>query len=284
MLLSVSPAAIPLAASRAQASEPNPVIEAMVNLMPDYSAGRRLHDLYVNKLQSALPGNYSQMFGTGPAFRGIFYPSWQSDPLMSAIGSTGLDDGWWRNFSVALLCQAIRELASDIRGQMLTDKINGDVAANNATLRAHSAIAYSAVLAAAYTPFVTLLRQVDRATAKQQFHDSLLANVINRQLWYQAGMWTSPEWEMFNQYAKYLALGASTGEVDALIGETQGGRAAGPGRGPAGCLAVLLRGAAGQAGCQLRRHPHRLRPGCHRDNVPADRRRHARADAQREQL
>jgi len=222
MLLVITRAEIPLSAPLTAAGGPtaaNPIIEAMVNLMPDYSTGRRLHDLYVNKVQSALPGNYSQLFGTGPAFRGIFFPSWGPDPLLGMAGNTGLNDPWWSGFSVAVLCQAIRELASHIRGQMVTDKINADVGSFNATLRAHSAAAYSSVLAATYEPFAALLRQVNRDTAKQQFHDSLLANVLNRQLWYQAGMWTSPEWEMFNQYAKYLALGATTAEVDTLIGE-----------------------------------------------------------------
>jgi hypothetical protein len=217
MLLAITRAPIPLAP--AASGQVSPVIEAMVNLMPDYSAGRRLHDLYVNKLEGALPGNYSQLFGTGPAFRGIFFPSWQADSLSATVASTGLDDGWWSRFSIAVLCQATQDQAGYLRGQMLLDKINADVNAYNVALRAHSAVTYSAVLAATFPPFADLLRQVDRATAKQQFRDSLLANVINHQLWYQAGMWTSPEWEMFNQYAKYLALGATTAEVDALIGD-----------------------------------------------------------------
>jgi len=221
MLLDVSAPPIPLTppATGPHAAVVDPVIEAMVNLMPDYSAGRRLHDLYVNKLQSALPGNYSQLFGTGPAFRTVFFPGWQPDPILGLAADTGLDDSWWNGFSVAVLCQAIAEMASEIRGQMLTDTINPAVSSLNATLRSRSARAYSKVLAATYAPFVDLLRQVDRSVAKERFHDSLLANVLNRQLWYQAGVWTSPDWEMFNQYAKYLALGASEAEVDTLIGE-----------------------------------------------------------------
>lgn len=200
----------------------DPAIEAMVNLMPDYSVGVRLHDLYTNKLQSALPGNYSRLFGTGPAFRGVFFPNWQPDPLLSLIAHTGLDDGWWSAFSVAVLCQAIAEMSSQIRGQMLSDKINADVGALNATLRERSARTYAMAMAATYNPLIALLRQVNRDTAKQQFHDSLLTNVLNRQLWYQAGVWTSPDWEMFNQYAKYMILGASDAEVDTLINELIG--------------------------------------------------------------
>ena len=63
MLLVISRAEIPLSAPQAArgrlTAAVNPVIEAMVNLMPDYSVGRRLHAFYVNKLQSVLPGNYS---------------------------------------------------------------------------------------------------------------------------------------------------------------------------------------------------------------------------------
>ncbi|QTD96116.1 hypothetical protein [Streptomyces cyanogenus] len=213
MFIAVSPPPVTLSGAV------DPVIESIVNLMPDYSAGRRLHTLYVNKTQSALPGNYSQMFGTGPAFRSVFFPNWQPDSLLSLVADTGLSPSWWSDFSVAVLCQAIAELGSDIRGQMLTDKINGDVSSFNADLRARSSRAYAKVLAAAYNPLTTLLQQVNPDTAKQQFHDSLLSNVLNRQLWYQAGMWTSPDWEMFNQYAKYIALGASDAEVDTLIDE-----------------------------------------------------------------
>jgi hypothetical protein len=221
MFLDVARPAITLAppASGPYAGEVDPVIEAMVNLMPDYSTGARLHALYLNRLQGALPGNYSQMFGDGPAFRGIFYPSWGQDPLTGLVGATGLDDGWWSGFSIAVLCQAIAEMASEIRGQMLTDDINNAVASYNNTLRERSSGVYSQVLAATYPPFTALLQQIDRSTAKQKFHDSLLANVLTRQLWYQAGMWTSPDWEIFNQFAKYLVLGASEGEVDTLIGE-----------------------------------------------------------------
>lgn len=213
MLLNISRPAIPVAGAV------DPVIEDIVNLMPDYSAGSRLHDLYVNKLQSALPGNYSQLFGTGPSFRSVFFPDWQPDPLLSLADGTGLSDAWWSAFSVAVLCQAIAEMGSNIRGQMLTDKINGDVTTFNVTLSGQSSRVYAKVLEATYSPLTSLLQKVNPATAKQQFHDSLLNNVLNRQLWYQAGMWTSPDWEMFNQYAKYIILGASDAEVDALIGE-----------------------------------------------------------------
>ena len=213
MILAVARPQIALAAT------PDPVIESLVNLMPDYSAGLRLHALYVNKVESALPGNYSQLFGTGKAFRSVFYPSWQADPLLAMADQTGLDGAWWSNFLVAVLCQAIAELGSDIRGQMLSSDINRDVDSYNATLRGRSAHSYSAVLAATFQPLVSLLQRVNRATGKQQFRESLLSNVINRQLWYQAGQWTSPDWEMFNQYAKYLALGATDAEVDTLIDE-----------------------------------------------------------------
>ncbi len=211
MLIAIARPAIALA------NTDDPVIESLVNLLPDYSAGDRLHELYVNKMRSALPGNVSRMVGTGPSFRSVFFPNWRSDPLLPLVGNTGLDDGWWSNFSIAVLCQAITEMGSKIRGQMLADKIDSDVTAFNNTLRGRSARTYARVLAETFDPLVSLLRQVNPSTAKGQFRQSLLDNVLTRQLWYQAGMWQSPDWEMFNQYAKYIALGASDAEVDTLI-------------------------------------------------------------------
>ncbi len=83
----------------------DPVIEAVVNLMPDYSAGRRLHALYVNKTQSALPGNYSQLFGTGPSFRSVFFRDWQPDPLLATVDDAGLSQPWWSDFAVTTPCE-----------------------------------------------------------------------------------------------------------------------------------------------------------------------------------
>ena len=197
----------------------DPVFTSILTLTPDYSAGRRLHALYVNKLQSALPGRESQLIGTGPTFRSVFFPRWTADPLLATADETGLGSPWWRDFSVVVLCQAIEELGSSIRGQMLGGKIAADVAAFNSTLRAQSARAYAKVLATTFVPLTALLAKVDLATAKRQFRDLVLDNVLTWQLWYQGGLWTSPDWELFNQYAKYIALGASDAEVDTLIGE-----------------------------------------------------------------
>lgn len=201
----------------ALAGTDDPAIHALINLTPDYSAGSRLHALVVNRLMAALPGHYSQLIGTGPAFRTIFFPGYQPDPLQPLLAECGLAEEWWAGFATAVLCQAIAALGSHIRGQMLEDKIRTDLAAYNATLRSRCARAYASVLAASYPPLVELLAKLDPATARQQFRDTLIDNVLTRQLWYQAGLWTSPEWELFNQYAKYIALGAGDDEVGTLI-------------------------------------------------------------------
>jgi hypothetical protein len=200
----------------------DPTIQQLVNLIPDFSSGQRLHSLYVNNVMAQVPGNYSQMFGTGPSFRSVFYPNWQPDPLARFVPDTGLDGGWWNRFAIAVLCQAIADMGSNIRGQMLSDKINADVRSMNATLRSRSARVYAQVFAATFPPLTQLLAKLpDRAAAKKQFHDALLDNVLNHQLWYQAGVWDNPDWELFNSYAKYIALGAGDAEVDTLITDLQ---------------------------------------------------------------
>jgi len=202
----------------------DPTIDAMVNLMPDFTAGQALHNLYVNKAMSALPGRYSQMIGSGPTFLSIFYPGWSPDSLLGAVGTdTGLNDDWWREFSVALLCQTFAAVGSRLLKQLKVGDINRDVTAWNDVLRGRSARLYARVLAERYTPFADLLKKVDRAAAKPRFRQALIDNIINRQLWYASGLWTSPDWEIFNQYAKYIALGASDQEVDALADDLERG-------------------------------------------------------------
>lgn len=198
----------------------NPDIVEIANLLPDYGIGDRVHDLYVNKVMAALPGNESRMFGTGPSFRSIFFPNWQPAQALSFVTTdTELNDDWWRDFSVAALCQCMNAVASEIRKQLVTDKINNKVNDCNREIAARSATLYSRILGAEYTPLVNILNRINRATAKGEYRSFLIANVQTRQLWWANGLWKTPAWEMFNHYAKFMVLGASPEEVDSLIGE-----------------------------------------------------------------
>jgi hypothetical protein len=57
------------------------------------------------------------------------------------------------------------------------------------------------------------------AEGTSMFREAMLRNVKVRMLWYAEGWWTNPDWELFNDYAKYMALGARAAEVDELIEE-----------------------------------------------------------------
>ena len=198
----------------------DPVVEEMAKLTPDFSTGNKLHDLYVNKIMSALPGNYSQLFGTGPSFQSIFFPGWQPDSLLPLVTQfTGLDEEWWRQMSIRSLCECMYEVTSSIRKQLRIDNIRADLATNNNEIGNSSAALYSRVLADRFPPFTSLLKKVDPVVARPAYREVLIKNVQTKQLWYGSALWTSPDWEMFNHYAKYMALGASPSDVDALIQE-----------------------------------------------------------------
>jgi len=50
----------------------------------------------------------------------------------------------------------------------------------------------------------------------------MLQNVAVWRLWISAGFWKNPHWDLFNDYAKYIALGAGESDVDLLIEELDG--------------------------------------------------------------
>ncbi|MEL7466624.1 MAG: hypothetical protein AAFN79_21300 [Pseudomonadota bacterium] len=192
-------------------------IAQLANLKPDFSSGDAVHAHYVNAVAGALPGHYSQLIGTGKAFRKIFYPHYKQQPPEDKIqGDTGLSGSWWSNFSVAILCQIIARNTRNARKNIKSGKVDGDVASYNATLNARSAKFYSRVLGE-FAPIKSILASLNMSTAKAQYRQALIDNIAVRQLWYANGLWDSPDWEMYNHYAKYMILGASEAEVDSLI-------------------------------------------------------------------
>lgn len=187
-------------------------VERMMLALPDLTFGDRIHDIYVNRLQGALPGT---------DFRMIFYPSWQPAQLADEVsGATGLYDDWWADFSVAVLCQSMWYLTSSLKPQLLQGDIDGAVNACNAALRTRSGRVYALALARFFGPFKQEYDAVrDRAATLAEYRRGLLENVGMHRIWYAAGEWKNPDWELFNHIAKMLALGASEGDIDSLIGE-----------------------------------------------------------------
>lgn len=205
----------------------NPTIESMLNLIPDYSTGKNLHDLIIDKQMGVLPGDYAPPpEWRRSSFRGTFYARWQRLPLAEFVESdTGLKQDWWVELSVALLCQSIAYLNKTVRKHLNEDRINRFVDDARTTLHRSLYLFYARLLAE-FPPFKVLLNDLQRqglgADGKHMFREAMLQNGVVWTLWYKEGWWTNRDWDLFNNYAKYIALGADAAEVDEVIEELRG--------------------------------------------------------------
>ncbi|KML43838.1 hypothetical protein VL15_37110 [Burkholderia cepacia] len=187
--------------------------------------GSRARAIYVNRIQGATPGNYSQLFGTGRSFRSIFFSNYAPDAEAGNLASlVGFSDDFWRQFSVAALCQQMYAVTSSLRRQLLIDDIDRDIAAWNASLRAHGAHWYAYVAAvtdgvikSALAPFSRTA--VDMAAARTDYIRGLTSDAwINMKRTQDAtGNWPDRDWELFHHWIKLVALGARDAEIDSTI-------------------------------------------------------------------
>ncbi|WLD92173.1 hypothetical protein [Alkalihalobacillus sp. AL-G] len=195
-------------------------VEQMMLALPGFEIGDKVHELYVNKLIGSVPGKYKDsIFSPGTEYRKIFFPNWQKERITDQIVSkTDLNERWWSDFSVALLCQSMDYLTSRLKNQLETNKINGEVNRRNAQLAEQSIHFYSLALSQYFNEFKEALNRIsDYEAAKKKYIQGLKDNVGLHQIWYTAGQWKNPHWEMFHHFTKLIVLGASDNEIDSLI-------------------------------------------------------------------
>lgn len=198
----------------------HPDVKAMVLAQPGFEIGERMRSLYVSRAKGSLPGKRSSLYGDGPSFRSVFYPNWSPSADEALIGpATGLDDSWWSDFATVVLCHAISYQTDALGGLLLGEKISGDVRSRNASLRANSAALYGRLLLRYLDRFREAAAKLDLATARVQYRKALIDNIAVYELWYAAGQWKNPDWDLFHHYTKLMALGASAADVDGLIDE-----------------------------------------------------------------
>ena len=170
------------------------------------------------------PGNYSQMIGTGPAFRTVFFPGIGANPYEPLITPlTGLDDGFFHALSIALLCRQMANVTSRLRPQILTQKADDDLRFLSARIRENSYKFYAEVAKSADTSIRTALNafpdEPARAAARQHYLAGLSSPtwVNDKMLQWSSGNWPDRDWELFHHYTKMTALGCSATEIDAAI-------------------------------------------------------------------
>ena len=85
------------------------------------------------------PGHCSQLAGTGPAFREVFFPKVAPGPYEGSITPlTGLDGEFFAATATALLCRQMADVTSRLRPQLLAQKADADLLAFSTRIRENS--------------------------------------------------------------------------------------------------------------------------------------------------
>lgn len=199
--------------------EPNDPIRKLIVEIPDFTAnpvGKKARQAMVNKVKGSTPGRHTQNFGRSePTFVSIFFPNYSSAQYENDVAShTGLNDGWWSNFSVSVLCQSMYWQTSDLRQQLLHDKINNAVNNNNNTLRGKAISFYSHVLRSDFLKYGG-----DMDKARKAYIDQICTKtwVTFKMKQYNDGTWANADWEEFHHWTKLSALGATDDEITSVI-------------------------------------------------------------------
>src|SRR5262249_4981734 len=195
----------------------DPKVKQMILALPDFRVGDQVHAVYVNKLKGSTPGRHTKFLGEGARYIDIFFPGWGAVPFTGEVSAlTGLNDGWWSDFAVSVLCQSMDNLTRDLRPQLKHDDIANAVNGANAGLKNNSVQFYSRVFSATFTDFSVPFNSVNRPQALAQYKEVLRAGVNLMDLWIAGNLWKNPDWQIFHHYIKLLALGASIAEVSAF--------------------------------------------------------------------
>ena len=203
---------------------PKLVEELAAALPPDGAnpIGTNARRIIVNKIRGMTPGNYSQMFGTGPAFRVVFFPKYAPDAAEGLFaGYTGISDATVSQAAIALLCHQMYQVTRDVRPQLLINEINGKIASWNAELRSRTSRWYAYVASITdgdiKKALATFGDEPSRVSAVAHYRAGLTSESWINDKVTQGPAWTNREWELFHHWIKLAALGCPDADVDATI-------------------------------------------------------------------
>ena len=178
--------------------------------------GKICKSSFISKLKNRIPGSYKDIRPYSPqshSFRGLFFPLYSFARYEGDISAvTGLDDNWWSNFSVAVLCQSIYWQTKSTRGAVNKTVVDQDVDSFNSTMRSKAVAFYTHVLA----------KELPLSPNQSTLNEYI--SVITDPVWiqyhlkqYNDGTWNNKEWCIFHHWVKLSALGASDKKLNDVI-------------------------------------------------------------------
>lgn len=207
-------------------------VEQMFRALPAFGGnpvGVTARQALLSRMEGATPGEHTQPWPqpSGPSFLSIFFPQYSAAPYSGSVSSaTGLADGFWSEFAVAVLCQAMYNITSSLRSQLLSGKINDAVTAHNNSLRPHATALYGEVLKLGFPDFTNAFNAIsDKAQALATYESHLQSDhyiTALAALYHGQGGWPNPDWTLFHHWVKLSVLGASDAAIATIITTVKG--------------------------------------------------------------
>ncbi|XP_070534764.1 uncharacterized protein [Ptychodera flava] len=205
--------------------DPGDPLYKLITNIPDFytnPVGSVARAALVSKMAGSTPGRHTEPWPRpeGKSFRQIFFPSYWNAPYTDNVASvTGIPDGFWSDFSVAVLCQSMYYQTSDIRQQLVIDKISSNVDYFNNTIRGNILKLYTYVIFHDFMKF-----SGDLMHAKNVYISQIdnVYWVTYKMKQYTEGTWDNADWELYHHWVKLSALGAGNDEIYHVINSLKG--------------------------------------------------------------
>lgn len=187
---------------------------------------KQVRNIAVNQIKSATPGAAGGLapFAKDRPYRNIFFPQYSSLSFQDKLAAQA-EGQFWKDYSIVCVCSAIYNFTTDLRKQMLYDKIRSKMDASFNWLKSNIKGFYQIMLenySSENNPVRDALKEIsDRNAALNRYQDFLLndAWISTRNAQWSAGEWPDRDWEMYHHYMKLKLLGADDQNIDSLIGK-----------------------------------------------------------------
>ncbi|MCM3699526.1 Hint domain-containing homing endonuclease [Paenibacillus macerans] len=201
------------------------VVERLFAALPNpgtNETGAMARRVLVNRMKGATPGRATTPYigVQGKKFIDIFFPRYSPMDYQSSVTNvTGLRDDFWSGLSVAVLCEAMWNITSDLRPQLRIERIRQTIAASMNRIYGSATSWYT------YMLYQIGVRNELAAIPVSRYPEAvtIYVNALRNPAWiqakivqYESGNWANRDWELYHHWVKLAALGA----LDPVIDET----------------------------------------------------------------
>jgi hypothetical protein len=186
--------------------------------------GKTARNALVGRVKGATPGRATTPYSkNGPLFRDLFCPNYRAAPFEGAVDSvTGLGNAFWQDLAVSIMCEAMWNVTSRLRPQILIGNAQSDINNRNSQIFHTGSNWYAYVLPLDPGAVKTAFDQIPAASrnvAQAIYIDALKSPewITAKRAAFVSGQWTDRSWELFHHWVKLQCLGASKATIDSVI-------------------------------------------------------------------